>query len=119
MFVGEIKKDVAVVLGDADVDGALGSVKLRPRFEQIELRGYHLRPQSASRGLVIAPTQPAAKALAADWPAFPVTIDQEIGKRGAGGGVKEIATRRNLGEHVGCRQAGACVSTAPPPALAV
>jgi hypothetical protein len=38
-----------------------------------------LRAQGTSRGFVIAPTQPAPKALAADGPAFPVTIDQEIG----------------------------------------
>jgi hypothetical protein len=42
VLVGEIKIDVAVVLGDADVDGALGSVKLRPRLEQIELRADRL-----------------------------------------------------------------------------
>jgi hypothetical protein len=35
-----------------------------------------------------------------------VTIDQEIGKGGAGGGVKQLATRVNLGEHIGARQAG-------------
>ena len=61
--------------------------------------------QGASRGLVVTATQPAAKALAADWPRFPVTINQEIDKGGAGGGVKEFATCRNLGEHDGYRQA--------------
>jgi hypothetical protein len=30
-----------------------------------------------------------------------MTIDQEIGVCTAGGGVKELLTRRNLGEHVG------------------
>jgi hypothetical protein len=55
----------------------------------------------------VAATQPAAKALAADWPGFPVTIDQQIGKGGAGGGVKQLLTRRNLGEHIDARQAGA------------
>jgi hypothetical protein len=33
VVVGEIKIDVALVLGYADMDGALGSVKLRPRFQ--------------------------------------------------------------------------------------
>jgi hypothetical protein len=75
MVVGEIKKDVAVVLGDADVDGALGGVKLRARFKQIEFRGDRWPAQRASRGLVIAATQPAPKALAADGPGFPVAID--------------------------------------------
>jgi hypothetical protein len=107
MLVGEIKVDAAVVLGDTDVDGALGGVKLSPRLEQIELRGYRLPAQDASRGFVVAATQPAAKALAADWPGFPVAIDQEIGEGGASGGVKQPTTRRNLGEHLGGRQAGA------------
>jgi hypothetical protein len=35
-----------------------------------------------------------------------VAIDQKIGKGGAGGGVKELLTRRKLGEHIGCRQSG-------------
>ena len=48
--------------------------------------------KSAAGGLVIAAPQPAAKALAADGPGFPVTIDQEIGKGGAAGGVKQLAT---------------------------
>jgi hypothetical protein len=111
----EIEMDVSCILGEADVDGALGRVKLRPRFEQIEILGDRLRAYGASRGLVVAPTQPGAKALAADWPCFPVTIDQEIGERGAGGGVEQLATRRDLGEHGGCRQAGASVSTAASP----
>jgi hypothetical protein len=101
VIVGEIKIDAMRILGEADMDGALRRLKLRPRFEQIELRGNRLPGQGASRGLVIAATQPTAKALAPDRPGFPVTIDQEIGKGGAGGGVKELLTRRNLGEHVG------------------
>jgi hypothetical protein len=96
---------VTVLLGDADVHGALRSVKLRPRLEQIDLRGNSLPVQGASGGLVVAPTQPAAKALAADGPGLPVTIDQEIGKGSAVGGVKQLAARPNLGEHVGYRQA--------------
>lgn len=55
--------------------------------------------QRAVRGLVAAATQPAAKALAADGLGFPVTIDQEIGKGGAGDGVKQLATRRRLRQH--------------------
>jgi hypothetical protein len=43
-----------------------------------------------------------------------VTIHQKIGKGGAGGGVKQLLTRRNLSEHIGARQACACVSTASP-----
>ena len=36
LLIGEIEIDVAGMLGDADVDGTLRSVELRPRLEQIE-----------------------------------------------------------------------------------
>jgi len=80
------------MFGDADMDGAFGGIKLRPRFKQIELRGDRGRAQGASRGFVVAATQPAPKTFAADWPSLPVTIDQEIGKGGAGGGMKDRHT---------------------------
>ncbi len=75
VIVGEIKIDATRILGEADMDGALRSVKLRARLEQIEFRGNRLPGQGASRDLEIAATQPAAKALAADGPGFPVTIN--------------------------------------------
>ena len=51
--------------------------------------------------LVIAAPQPGPKPLAADGPGFSVTIDHDIGKCHAGGGVKQLLTQRHLGEHVG------------------
>jgi hypothetical protein len=33
VLISEIEIDVAGMLGDADVDGALGTVELRPRLE--------------------------------------------------------------------------------------
>ena len=36
LLIGEIEIDVAGMLGDADMDGVLRTVELRPRFEQIE-----------------------------------------------------------------------------------
>src|SRR5262249_3102939 len=108
VLVGEIKINASSMLGDADVDGTLGRIKLRPCLKQIELRGDRLRAQRAPGRLVILATQPTAKALAANWPSFPVTVDQEIGKGGAGGGVKELPTRLNLSEHVGL-SSGRCL----------
>jgi hypothetical protein len=61
----------------------------------------------ASRGFVITTAEPAAKALAADGPRFPVTLDHEVGKSGARGGVKQRVTRRKLGEYLDAPQAGA------------
>ena len=36
LLIGEIEIDVAGMLGDADMNGTLRSVELRPRLEQIE-----------------------------------------------------------------------------------
>src|SRR5262249_56468191 len=86
---------------DAGVDAALGRIELRPRLEQIELRGYRLPTQGVSRGFVIAATQPAAKLLAANGPGFSVTVDRDICKCGASGGVKQLLTWRHIDEHIG------------------
>src|SRR5262249_47461515 len=86
---------------DAGVDAALGRIELRPRLEQIELRGYRLPTQGVSRGFVIAATQPAAKLLAANGPGFSVTVDRDICKCGAGVGVKQLLTWRHIDEHIG------------------
>jgi hypothetical protein len=36
LFISEIEIDVTGMLGDADVDGALGSIELCSRLEQVE-----------------------------------------------------------------------------------
>ena len=41
-----------------------------------------------------SPLQPGPQALASDWPGFSVTADRQIGKCGAGGGVKDLDNRR-------------------------
>lgn len=68
MFVGEIKKDVAVVLGDADVNRPLGAVKLRPGFEQVEGRIQAICARCIPRRRVVLAPEPCAKAHAADRP---------------------------------------------------
>ena len=75
MLVGEIKKDVAVVLGDADVNRALGAVELRPRLEQVEGRIHAICARGIPRCLVILAPQPGAKAHAADRPSLAMPID--------------------------------------------
>jgi hypothetical protein len=57
--------------------------------------------------LVMAAAQPTAQPLAAYGPGFPVAIDRDVGKGGAGGGVKQLARQPNRGEHILCRQAAA------------
>ena len=50
MLVGEIKKDVVVVLGETDVNRALGAVELRPGLEQVEGRIHGI----CARGIPVA-----------------------------------------------------------------
>ena len=88
MLVGEIKKDVAVLLGDADVHCALGAVELRPRLKQVEGRIHAIYARGLPRRLIILAPLPGAKAHAADRPSLAMPIDYEISKRGAGRGVK-------------------------------
>ena len=52
---------------------------------------------------VIAVPQPASKPLAADRPGFSVAVNDDIGKCGADGGVKQLVTLRDVAEHIGCR----------------
>jgi hypothetical protein len=52
VIIGEIKIDATRILGEADMDGALRRLKLRPRFEQIELRG---NPEQALSVLAASP----------------------------------------------------------------
>ena len=92
--IGEIEVDVALVLGDADMDRPLGAVELRPRLEQIERRVE----RRSARGVARSPRNSAAaarrrKRSAADRPGLAVTVDHEIGKGGAGGGVKQLDAR--------------------------
>jgi hypothetical protein len=50
VLISEIEVNVASMLGDADVDRALRSIELRPRFQQIECRTDF----SCARGLPVA-----------------------------------------------------------------
>ena len=55
--------------------------------------------------------QPGPKPFAADRPGFSVTLDDDIGKGGAGSGVKQLLTQRDVDEHIarqalGCRRYG-------------
>jgi hypothetical protein len=54
MLIGKIKIEPAGMLGDADTDRLLGSIKLRARFEQIERRPDRRRARCGPGGLVIA-----------------------------------------------------------------
>ena len=43
MLIGKIKIEAAGMLGNADIDRPLGSIKLRARFQEIERRSDHRR----------------------------------------------------------------------------
>jgi hypothetical protein len=100
-LVGEIEIDATGMLGDPDMDRTLGRIELGAGLEQVERRTDRCRAQGLPGGLVMSALQPGPQALASDRPGFPVTVDQQIGKGGAGGGVKELDRRRRSEEPVG------------------
>jgi hypothetical protein len=75
MLVGEINKDVAVLLGDADVHRPHGAVELRARLEQVEGRIHAICGRGIPRRLVVLAPQPCAKAHAADRSSLAMPID--------------------------------------------
>src|SRR5262249_30492370 len=64
MLISEIEINVSSMLGDADVDSALGSIELRPRFQQIECRTDFSCARGLPSLLVIPTPQPGSKPLA-------------------------------------------------------
>jgi hypothetical protein len=110
-LIGEVKINVSGMLGDADMDRPLRGVKLCPGLEQIERRPDRFGAQGLTGLLVIATSQPGPKAFAANRPGLPLTVDQEIGKCGVRGGVKQLAAHWRVDEHVGRRYADAVLST--------
>src|SRR5262245_8578768 len=98
-LVRKVKVNVAGMLGDADVDRPLRGVELSLRLEQIERRPDRLGAQGLTSLLIMATSQPGPKPFAADGPGLPLTIDQDIGKCGACGGMKQRATRLHVHEH--------------------
>ena len=104
---------MAFVLCDADVNGSLGALKLRPRLEQIE-RGIDLRRAwSIPRHLKIPAPQPSAKARAADRPRLAVPVDHEVRIGDIGRGMKQRGIGRQLHKHSGGRGYEGVLS--PPP----
>jgi hypothetical protein len=87
------------LLSGADVDRALRAIKLRPRFQQIQ-RCANL---GCARGLpcrlVIAALEKGPKPLAADGPSLSVAGEDDIGKCGATGGVKQLLTLHDVAKH--------------------
>ena len=97
---------MAGVRGGADVDRALWTIELGARFQKIEGRADRRWACCLPRRFVMAPPQPGPKPFAAYRPSFLVVIDRDIGKSGAGGRVKQVATLRKLGKHADCRYIG-------------
>ena len=54
-------------------------------------------------GFVVLPPQPGTQADTANGPGLPVSVDHEIGKRGAIGGVKQLRAGRQIGQHISRR----------------
>jgi hypothetical protein len=95
----KVKINLTGMLGDADMHRSLRAIKLCPRLKQIEHRPDRLGAQRCAGLLIVAPPQSGPEPFAANGPGLPVTVDQEIGKCGAGGGVKQLASDREVDEH--------------------
>ena len=89
-LVSKIQIDATIMLCDAEVNGALGSVELCACLKQIESRADRSGARGGTCGFVIFSPQPGTKTDAANGPGFPVSIDHEIRKCGAIGGVKQL-----------------------------
>ena len=92
MLIGKIKIEAAIMLSNADIDRALGSIKLRAGFEQIERGPDHRRARSGPSGVVVAAPQPVSEMSAANGPSFPVTVGYEIGECDSARSVKQLLT---------------------------
>ncbi len=105
--VSKIQIDPTLMLRDAQVNGPLGRVKLCACFKQINGRADRSSAWRVAGGFVIFPPQPGTKTATANGPGFSVPINQQIRKRGAIGGVKQVRAECELSEHIGRRYAGA------------
>ena len=90
------------------MDRSLRSIKLRARFEQIERRAECSWAQRCSGCLVVAVAQPCSKSFAANGPGLTMTLNEDVGISGAGGGVEELATQARADEHGGVFSRAPC-----------
>ncbi len=84
--------------GDPDGNLPLWRVEVRARLDQPEgvLHGLGVR-RTAGR-LEEPPNEPAAEALAAHWPGFPVAIDRDVREARAVGRVEQVGRAGEAGE---------------------
>ena len=101
MLIGKIKIEAAGMLGDADTDRPLGSIKLCARFEKVERRPDHRGARSSPGRVIVAAPQPGSETFTANGPSFSVAICYEIDVCDSTGGMKYFLTERHLVEHIG------------------
>src|SRR5262249_17349242 len=99
-LIRQIEVNQAVLLGEADRDFALRTIELALRLQHIERCVQRGRARRIPGPFVIVLAQPALKALAAERPGFPMAVDDEISKAGAGACVKEPGGRCDIEEDV-------------------
>ena len=88
------------MLGEAERDLALGTIKLGLRFEYVKGCVQRSGARRIPGALVVLLAQPSLKALAAQRPGFSVAVDDEVGKARAVAGVKELGGRCDTEEDV-------------------
>src|SRR6516165_5207743 len=91
---------IGVKLGEAERDLALRTIELGLCLKHIEGCVQRRRARRIPGALVVLLAQPALKALAAQRPGFPVSIDEKVGKAGAVACVKEPGGRCDIEEDV-------------------
>jgi hypothetical protein len=73
-----------------DVNGALRPIELGPGFEEIEGRSDSLGARGPAGRLIVLMPQPVPEPGATNGPGFAVSIDLDIRKCGAAGGVEQL-----------------------------
>jgi hypothetical protein len=108
--IAKVQIDAAFMRSGADVNDALRPIELGPGFEEIERRPDRRGARGPAGRLVVLMPQPVPEPSASNGPGLAVTIDLDIGKCGAAGGVEQLRADGKVCEHFGRRYAGVSVA---------
>ena len=76
------------------MDDTLGRIEMCPSLDDIQRRLQRLGTWRSLRRLEKEARQPAAEALAADWPGFAMAVDVDVGEGGAVRRMKQFGRLR-------------------------
>src|SRR5436190_24358663 len=87
------------------MDDTFKPVEMRLRLDHVKRRLQRLRTRRAFCRLEEAAREPTAKALGADRPSFPVTVDIKVGKACAVRGVEQYGRLGQINQDIRLRRA--------------